>query len=149
MKKSTELFMQTKASLISDRVRLAERVKMLDAKRKAVTAMLNKLSVDDSEYTTIYLHVYTDSIDISINMRRLESFKDARLTNMLGILEDLNPTRVSSSEYAEWVEKSFNYKFDDFVVTLSATVRSDSPTCKRVAEEVKLVEEIKYKIVCD
>jgi len=149
MKDSTALFLNTRKGLVSDRAHMANRIKTLDLRRKAITAMLNKLNIKKHEYTTTFLHVYSDVVDISISMRRLDSFKDGRLTSVLSVLEDLNPIASNSSEYAEWTEKTYRYKFDDFNVSVTATVRSDSPTCRRVVEEVKMVEELKYKIVCD
>ena len=149
MKKSTALFLNTRKNLVLDRAHMVNRIKTLDKKRKSITSLLNKLKIVEHEYTSVFLHAYSDSIDISINLRRLDSFKDARLTNVLSILEDLNPTKVSSSEYPEWTEKTYRYKLDDFIISVTATVRSDSPICRRVVEEVKMVEEFKYKLVCD
>jgi hypothetical protein len=149
MKKSTEIFNDSKRSLVNTRTRIADNIRTLDDKRAVVNRALRKLGVDKDDELNAYIAVSYGVITLHLSMRGLDSFKDSRLALMLGRLEDLNPRHVDNSEWADYIEKSFTYKFDDYRVVLEASVRSDSPTCRRVVESVEIVEQPKYKIVCD
>ena len=149
MKKSTEIFNDSKRSLVNTRTRIADNIRTLDNKRAVVNRALRKLGVDKDDELNAYIAVSYGVITLHLSMRGLDSFKDSRLALMLGRLEDLNPRHVDNSEWADYIEKSFTYKFDDYRVVLEASVRSDSPTCRRVVESVEMVEQPKYKIVCD
>jgi hypothetical protein len=149
MKKSTEIFNDSKRSLVNTRTRIADNIRTLDDKRAVVNRALRKLGVDKDDELNAYIAVSYGVITLHLSMRGLDSFKDSRLALMLGRLEDLNPRHVDNSEWADYIEKSFTYKFDDYRVVLEASVRSDSPTCRRVVESMEIVEQPKYKIVCD
>jgi DNA-directed RNA polymerase beta subunit len=149
MKKSTEIFNDSKRSLIDQRTRVSNNIRTLDGKRVIVTRALRKLGVDKDEDLNVYISVSYSDITLNLSLRNLDSFKDSRLTAMLDKLEDLKPRHVDNSEWADYVEKTFTYRFDEYRVVLETSVRSDSPTCRRVVESIEIVEQPKYKIVCD
>jgi hypothetical protein len=150
MKKSTEIFNESKRSLVDQRTRVSNNIRALDAKRAVVTRALRKLGVDKSDDDmNTFVSVSYSEVTLHLTLRNLDSFKDSRLTSLLYKLENLNPRSVNNSEWADYVEKTFNYVFDEYRVSLDASVRSDSPTCRRVVESIEIVEQPKYKIVCD
>ena len=150
MKKSTEIFAIAKRGLIDQRIRVSNNIHALDIKRAVVTRALRKLGVDKSDDDmNAFASVSYGDVTLHLTLRNLDSFKDSRLTSLLDKLENLNPRSVSNTEWADYLEKTFNYVFDEYRVSLDASVRSDSPTCRRVVESIEIVEQPKYKIVCD
>ena len=149
MKKSTEIFVDAKRSLVDGRNRAIRNIRSLDDKRTVITRVLRKLGIDRDDDMNAYVSVSWGDVTLNLALRNLDSFKDSKLTAMLDKLEDLNPKSVNNSEWADYIEKSFTYVFDEYRVVLEASVRSDSPTCRRVVESIEMVEQLKYKIVCD
>ena len=149
MKKSTEVFVNAKRNLIDSRNRAANNIRVLDDKRVVINRALRKLGVDKDDSLNAYISVSYRDVTLHLSLRGLDSFKDSKLAMLLNRLEDLNPKSVDNSEWADYIEKSFTYVFDEYRVVLEASVRSDSPTCRRVVESIEMVEQPKYKIVCD
>ena len=83
-----------------------------------------------------------------VSMRRLESFKDARLTNFLDKLIAMDG-EMSSTDYASIMNRSFTCNFSDFQVYVDAYVKDNSPTCRKVVIGTKMEEVKEYEIVCD
>jgi hypothetical protein len=83
-----------------------------------------------------------------VSMRRLESFKDARLTDFLDKLVALDG-EMSSTDYASIMNRTFTCNFSDFQVYVDAYVKDDSPTCRKVVIGTKIEEVLEYEIVCD
>jgi hypothetical protein len=79
----------------------------------------------------------------------LDSFKDDRLSTMLSALEDMGSTRSDSTEYAQSLNRVYRFNFDHYMVRVDATVKSDSPTCRSVVVDTKLVKQDVYVIKCD
>ena len=83
-----------------------------------------------------------------VRMYRLESFKDARLTDFLDKLIALDG-EMSSTDYASIMNRSFTCNFSDFQVYIDAYVKDDSPTCRKVVIGTRVEEVLDYEIVCD
>lgn len=83
-----------------------------------------------------------------VSMRRLESFKDARLTDFLDKLIAMDG-EMSSTDYASIMNRSFTCNFSDFQVYVDAYVKDNSPTCRKVVVGTKMEEVKEYEIVCD
>jgi len=150
MKASTRVFLESFKDAKSSRDTLAANVQKLASKRSLITYALNKIGINgdggvDAHVSCNYLGV----VVIHATLSGLNSFKDARLLKVLDALEDLYPTSVECQEWATYVEKDFVYKYGAFTIQLNAYVRSDSDSCRRVVESIKLVEQPTYKIVCD
>jgi len=86
---------------------------------------------------------------INIYMHNLDSFKDSRLLNVLEYFEDLGNAKTDTRDYAQSVNRSYRFKYDNFMVRVDATVRSDSPTCRRVVVGTEIAKIEKYEIQCD
>jgi hypothetical protein len=83
-----------------------------------------------------------------VSMRRLESFKDARLTDFLDKLVAMEG-EMSSTDYASIMNRSFTCNFSDFQVYVDAYVKDESPTCRKVVIGTRVEEVLDYEIVCD
>jgi hypothetical protein len=151
MKESTKVFLESFKDAKSSRDTLAANVAKLASKRSLITYALNKMGINKEE-NRLEAHVscnYLGVVVIHASLHGLDSFKDARLLKVLDALEDLYPESVKCEEWATYVEKDFVYKYGAFTIQLNAYVRSDSDSCRRVVESVKLIEQPTYKIVCD
>jgi len=135
----------------------------LDDRQKSVNEMRNNINEVKSkklELRVKYGRLFTDlpgSFSISLScekpvayviMRRLESFKDARLTNFLDKLVAMDG-EMSSTDYASIMNRSFTCNFSDFQVYVDAYVKDDSPTCRKVVIGTRVEEVLDYEIVCD
>jgi len=135
----------------------------LDDRQKSVNEMRNNINEVKSkklELRVKYGRLFTDlpgsfSISLScekpvayVSMRRLESFKDARLTDFLDKLVAMEG-EMSSTDYASIMNRSFTCNFSDFQVYVDAYVKDDSPTCRKVVIGTKIEEVLEYEIVCD
>jgi hypothetical protein len=69
---------------------------------------------------------------------------------MLWYLGTLDGEREAKSEdYAQALNRTYRFQFDGFVVRVDATVKSDSPICRKVVVGSKTEVVNEYKIVCD
>jgi len=135
---------------------LNDRQETINAMRKTV----NEVKSKKLELRVKYGRLFTDlpgsfTISLScekpvayVSMRRLESFKDARLTNFLDKLVAMDG-EMSSTDYASIMNRSFTCNFSDFQVYIDAYVKDDSPTCRKVVIGTRVEEVLDYEIVCD
>jgi hypothetical protein len=87
---------------------------------------------------------------ISFYLHNLDGFKDQRLETVLWYLSELDGSREpKSSEYAASLNRTYRFDFGGFEVRVDATVRSDSPTCRKVVVSSELVKQDRYAIQCD
>lgn len=107
---------------------------------------LDKLDMENSHVDCSW-SAFREKPGVSVLLFRLESFKDARLTDLLYNLCSFGDPEVT--EYAEALNKDFYFKLEDINILVRAFVKGDSPTCRKVKVGAKLVEEATYKIVCD
>ena len=89
---------------------------------------------------------YKPTIEVTLN--KLESFKDDQLVKLLSFLTD-RANNMSSKDYANWMNRDFSFELEDVYVNISAYVRSDSPTCRKVQVGVTVQEVAEYELVCD
>jgi len=135
---------------------LNDRQETINSMRKTVSEVKTK----KLELRVKYGRLFTDlpgSFTISLScekpvayvrMYRLESFKDARLTDFLDKLVALE-AKMSSTDYASSLNRAFDCEFSDFRVYIDAYVKDDSPTCRKVVVGTKMEEVNEYEIVCD
>ena len=98
--------------------------------------------------TVFSFHSSWEEATLSVIMMRLESFKDERLTGLLNRLLD-HHANPEVHEYADHLNKDFHFKLDGLTVRVTAYVKSDSPTCRKVQTGTKTVEQPIYQMVCD
>jgi len=86
---------------------------------------------------------------ITMYMHGLDSFKDSRLLKVLEYFDNLGSTKADSTDYAQSLNRTYRFKYDSFIVRIDATVKSDSPTCRKVVVSSELVKRDVYAIQCD
>jgi len=153
----------TAANITCSKKRLANELKTLKARSKELKQFINKFSyLDDNDYARVSLNMYSESASVYINIRRLDGFKDDLLTRAIVIVNDYATDNgykvfVENDEYASALNRDYRFHLSKserlsgstLEVSISAYVRDDSPTCKKVkiGEKVEVVPQ--YQIVCD
>jgi hypothetical protein len=128
---------------------LITKAKMLEEKKMKIRANYSAIFKDlDMSVHSMYMRTsfYKPTIDISLN--KLESFKDIQLTTMLDFFTS-QTDKVSTRDWANYLNRDYTFELEDVVVTISAYVRSDSPTCRKVQTGVKIEEVPQFELVCD
>lgn len=112
-------------------------------------------------HTYISANGYQKELRVTLQVFGLPSFKDSKLE---AVLDYLHEEFLSADDTKDWpASLSREYGFYNAVGTrpaldaitvrfvVDASVSSDSPTCRRVIEEVvtRTYEDTKYKIICD
>ena len=160
---AVEIVNNTAANIARSKKRMTLELKTLKAKSKELKAFLTKFSyLKNLDYASVTLHAYSDSSSVYITLRRLDGFKDDLLTRAIVAVNDYAMDNgykvfVDNTEYASSLNRDYrfhlsksDYSWESSLdVTISAYVRDDSPTCKKIkiGETVEIVP--KYQIVCD
>lgn len=114
-----------------------------------ILKMLAPLLSSETDYVYISAGTYTTSVNVT--MRKLDGFKDDRLSQVLYVVMFLKGVEMSeTTDYPESLNRDYHFKVgEDITITIGAYVKNDSPTCRKVkvGEEMKLVAQ--YKIECD
>lgn len=155
---AVELLNNAKADITNSRNRLNQGAKELSALRKQllhIVKMVCPEPIGDRWDSTGYsITARVDATycqpEVSFYMNNLDGFKDERLESVLWYLSTLDGEREPrSSEYAQSLNRTYRFDFKGFCVRVDATVRSDSPTCRKVVVSSELVKQDKYAIQCD
>jgi hypothetical protein len=128
--------------LISKAKRLEEKKMKLRANYSAIFKDLN-LSMHQ-----LYLRTGYSKPSIDISMNQLESFKDVQLTTLLDFFTS-QTEKVSTKDWPQYLNRDYTFELEDVIVSISAYVKSDSPTCRKVQVGVKIEEVPQFEIVCD
>jgi hypothetical protein len=153
----------TVANINRSKQRLATELKLLKTRAKELKLFLNKFSyLDNLDYASVSLNIYSNSASVYMHLRRLDGFKDDLLIKTIVAINDYAMDNgykvfVENDEYASSLNRDYrfnlsktDYSWESYLdISISAYVRDDSPTCKKVkiGEEVSVVD--KYMIVCD
>jgi len=143
---------KTFASGLADAKRSVEsataQFNILKTNRKPIGKVLRALEKVTLANDRIYLMVSNNQPHIYIGLYNLESFKDDRLANVLGHLTETMDD-MKTEDWAQSLNRDYRFTSSTHSVTISAYVRDDSPTCRKVVvgSELRTVE--KYEIVCD
>jgi phage FluMu protein Com len=99
----------------------------------------------------LYVHTFASEIHFTVYMHELDSFKDDRLTTLISRILDVTGSNVSTSEndYAQYDYKSYRFRAKDVVFEITAYIKSDSPTCKKIMTGMEMKEVPTYKFVCE
>ena len=128
---------------------MIEKAKILDQLRMKIRVNYSPIFKDlDLSVHNLYLRTgyYKPTIEVCLN--KLESFKDAQLIKLLDFLTD-RTTNMTSRDYANWMNRDYSFELEDVYINISAYVRSDSPTCRKVKVGVTVQEVEEYELVCD
>ena len=148
------LLASAKKDIADQRQALASRAKRLKASQPKLLAFQAALrSAIDKSFAVSAAAGYcgNSSITIGIYCCGLESFKDQRLMKLLERIESLSPSKSSSVDYADYLNRDFRFEFDDVLVLVNAYVKSDSGLCRKVLKgvESRVVEQKIYEMVCE
>ena len=155
---AVQLLDDAKADITRSRNSLGKYAKQLQAVRRQLTHIIKMVCPEpvgdrwDSEKYSLVCRVDATYCQptLTFYVAGLDSFKDDRLASMLWYFATLDGSRdVSSHDYAELLNRSYRFDFDGFIVRVDATVKSDSPTCRKVVVSSELVKQDKYAIQCD
>jgi len=153
MKRKTNPLIQA-ISEASDKSRrdgheLISKAKMLEEKRMKIRANYSAIFKDlDLSVHNLYMRTsyYKPSIEVSLN--KLESFKDVQLVKLLDFFAS-QTEKMGTRDWANYLNRDYTFELEDVVVNISAYVRSDSPTCRKVQVGVKIEEVAQYELICD
>jgi hypothetical protein len=56
---------------------------------------------------------------------------------------------ITTRDWPEYLNRDYSFELDAVIVSISAFVRTDSPTCRKVQTGVKVEEVAQFEIVCD
>ena len=127
------------------------RSKMLHIIKMVCPNPIGDLWNDEKQYSiTARVDATYCKPQITFYQQNLDSFKDERLAAVLWYLSTLDGEREArSEEYAQSLNRTYRFDFGGFLVRVDATVKSDSPTCRKVVISSELVKQDKYAIQCD
>lgn len=155
---AVQLLNSAKADINFSRNRLAENAKKLKLARKQMMHIIKMIMPEpipskweEKNYSiTARVDATYCTPNVCFYLENLDGFKDVRLEAILWYLSTLDGEREArSNEYAQLLNRVYRFEFDGFDVRVDATVRSDSPTCRKVVVSSELVKQDKYAIQCD
>lgn len=120
----------------------------LVAHRKELGKVTRMLAKGMKQHDHMYLSNWDSRPYIGVALYDLESFKCLELETMLATLMNLGEAE-DTKDWPSALNRDYKFKLESFDVTVSAYVRDDSPTCKRVIVGTEMQEVHKYKIVCE
>jgi len=138
------------ASAVSFRKTLAEQLTKAKKMRKQILAIAKQLCSTEHEATTLSFDIDSVRPTVYLTLINLDSFKDDRLVSRLWYLSNIDGAREArSTDYPASLNRDYRYDMGDFQVLVSAYVRGDSATCRKVVVGRKTEVVNEYKIVCE
>ena len=120
----------------------------LVAHRKELGKVTRMLAKGMKQHDHMYLSNWDSRPYIGVALYDLESFKCLELETMLAALMNLGEVD-DTKDWPSALNRDYKFKLESFDVTVSAYVRDDSPTCKRVIIGTEMQQVNTYKIVCE
>jgi hypothetical protein len=120
--------------------------------RTMLSRLLHPLVYAVGEAGEIVVHVFAGKPSISVRMYNLDSMKQRELVWAIEHLSnetDKLEGTFHTQDYAEAINRDFRFYTDKWDALITAYVKSDSPTCRKVVISTETVEKHKYQIVCD
>lgn len=120
--------------------------------RNMLSKLMQPLLYAVGEAGSVYVSVNYGKPEINVTMYRLDSLKQRELVWALEFLttetDKLNG-RMKTQDWAAAVNRDFIFSTDKWDARISAYVKDDSETCRKVVIGTEMVEQHKYQIVCD
>ena len=128
---------------------LIARAKLLDEKRMKIRVAYSEVFKDlDLKTHTLFVRTSYYKPTIAVNLNALESFKDPQLMGLLEFFSS-KTEKATTRDWPQYLNRDFSFELDDVMVSISAYVRSDSPTCRKVQTGIKIEEVPQFELVCD
>ncbi len=100
----------------------------------------------------INVSIFAGKPNVSVHMYQLDSLKQRELIwaieHLTNETDKLNG-KISTTDYAELVNRDFRFNTDKWDAVIVAYVKSDSPVCRKVVVGTEMIEKHKYEIICD
>jgi hypothetical protein len=87
--------------------------------------------------------------ELRVRVSNVDGFKNEQVMAMFETMTDMGFESRKTHEYPEWLERNYPFKRIDVTVAFDICVKSDSPTCRKVAIGEETVTQTKYAIQCD
>lgn len=117
--------------------------------RMLIRALYAPLFVNFTRDDQVFVSIYGDRIHFNVYMRELDSFKDERLLSILNTAMETISDKVKEQDYAQYDHKEYYINTDDVNLCITAYVKEDSPTCKKIMTGMEIKEVPTYKFVCE
>jgi hypothetical protein len=117
--------------------------------RMLIRALYAPLFVNFTRDDQVFVSIYGDRIHFNVYMRELDSFKDERLLSILNTAMETISDKVKEQDYAQYDHKEYYINTDDVNLCITAYVKEDSPTCKKIMTGMEVKEVPTYKFVCE
>jgi hypothetical protein len=130
-----------------DRIRNNKAALMSNRKLLGKVARMLSKDLDDRDHMWMS-STYDNKPYIGVTLYNLESFKCLKLESLLATLISLGDTKATK-DWPSNLNRDFEFNLGFFDVHVSAYVRDDSPTCKRVVVGTEMRQVETYKIVCE
>jgi hypothetical protein len=101
---------------------------------------------------SVRVEAFLSKPSVYITLYSLDSLKQRELVSLLAYLHDESDKlegKISTQDWAAAVNRDFKFVTDKWEVSVSAYVKDNSPTCRRVVVGTKMVEQVQYEIACD
>lgn len=125
-----------------------DKLNVIKINRKMIGKVMRSIEKLIAPDDRMYLMTDSHLPHVYVNMRNLESFKDDRLVKVLSYLSETMDD-MKTEDWAQSVNRDFRFKSGTHSVAISAYVREDSPTCRKVLVGTELQTVEKFEIVCD
>jgi hypothetical protein len=120
--------------------------------RNMLSKLMQPLLYAVGEAGNVYISVNYGRPEINVTMYRLDSMKQRELVWALEYLTaetDKLGGKMRTQDWAAAVNRDFIFTTDKWDARISAYVKDDSETCRKVIIGTEMVEQHKYQIVCD
>jgi hypothetical protein len=117
---------------------------------RPVNLILAGADMENKSHTYVSVR-YDDTLHANVTMNRLDSFKAPALQAVLEYFSEMSkPDETRTSDWAASLNRDYHFTLNnEWTVTVCAYVKSDSPTCRKVAVGTEVEETIRYEIQCD
>ena len=120
--------------------------------RNMLSKLMQPLLYAVGEAGSVFVSVNYGRPEINVTMYRLDSLKQRELVWALEFLTtetDKLGGKMRTQDWAAAVNRDFIFTTDKWDARISAYVKDDSATCRKVVIGTEMVEQHKYQIVCD
>jgi hypothetical protein len=126
-----------------------QKATQLTKDRMLIRALYAPLFVNFTRDDQLFVSMFGDRIHFNVYMRELDSFKDERLLSILNTAMETISDSVREKDYAQYDHKEYYINTDDVNLCITAYVKEDSPTCKKIMTGMEVKEVPTYKFVCE
>ena len=146
---ATQAYLNSLESVDRDLTRIRKYKANLQAHRKELGKVARMLASNLKHDDVIFIsNDFNARPYICVSLSNLESFKCLELEVMLTTLMNIGEPG-NTSDWPSALNRDYKFKLGAFDVVVSAYVRDDSPTCKRVVIGTEMRQVDTYKIVCE